>query len=92
MQKRAKPCILSTYLLKTMHLKVSFSKKHAKTCKKRAKTFKKVQKSASQMILDPILKRALSRSMHLEAVYLKALLYIVIFKKKSMSLHYRQNH
>ena len=36
---------------------------------------KNVQKCASQMFLDPIKKRALSRSVHLEAVYLEALLY-----------------
>ena len=34
--------------------------------------------SASQGFLDPIQKRALSRSVHLEAVYLEALLYNVI--------------
>ena len=34
------------------------------------------KKCASQMFLDPIQKRALSRSVHLEAVYLEALLYI----------------
>ena len=34
-----------------------------------------VQKRASQMFLDPIQKRALSSSVHLEAVYLEALLY-----------------
>ena len=44
-------------------------------CKKRAKTCKNVQKHASQMFLDPIQKRALSRSVHLEAVYFEALLY-----------------
>ena len=74
-QKRAKTCISSTYLPKNVHLKVSFTKKRAKTCKKRAKTCKNVQKRASQMFLDPIQKRALSRSVHLEAVYLEALLY-----------------
>ena len=39
-----------------------------------------VQKRASQMFLDPIQKRALSRSVHHEAVYLEALLYIDMFK------------
>ena len=34
MQKRAKTCISSTYLPKNVHLKVSFTKKHAKMCKK----------------------------------------------------------
>ena len=45
-------------------------------CKKRAKTCKNVQKRASQVFLDPIQKRALSMSVHLEAVYLEALLYM----------------
>ena len=36
--------------------------------------FKIVQKRASQVFLDPIQKRALSRSVYLEAVYLEALL------------------
>ena len=40
------------------------------------KTCKNVQKRASQVFLDPIQKRALSRSVHLEAVYLEALLYV----------------
>ena len=39
------------------------------------KTCKNVQKRASQMYFDPIQKHALSRSVHLEAVYLEALLY-----------------
>ena len=51
-----------------MHLKVSFTNK-------RAKNVQNVQKRASQMFLEPIQKRALSRSVHLEAVYLEALLY-----------------
>ena len=42
-----------------------------------AKTCKNVQKRASQVFLDPIQKRALSRSVQLEAVYLEALLYII---------------
>ena len=45
-----------------------------------AKTCKNMQKRASQVFLDPIQKRALSRSMQLETVYLKALL---------LSLHVR---
>ena len=44
--------------------------------KKRAKTCKNVQKRASQIFLDPIQKRALARSVQLEAVYLEALLYL----------------
>ena len=78
MQKRAKPaksCISSTYLSKNVYLKVSYTRKRAKTCKNVNKTCKNVQKRASQMFLDPIQKRALSRSVHLEAVYLEALLY-----------------
>ena len=66
-QKRTKTCILSTYLSKNVYLKFSY----AKNVQKRAKN---VQKRASQMFLDPIQKRALSRSVHLEAVYLEALL------------------
>ena len=46
-QKGAKTCISSTYLPKNVHLKVSFTKKRAKTCKERAKTCKNVQKRAS---------------------------------------------
>ena len=42
--------------------------------KKTCKNVENVQKHASQMFLDPIQKRALSRSVHLEAVYLEALL------------------
>ena len=53
---------------KTVHLKYSFIKKRAKTCKN-------VLKRASQIFLDPIQKRALARSVQLEAVYLEALLY-----------------
>ena len=66
-----KTCISRSHLPKNVQ-------KRAKTCKnvqKRAKTCKNVQKRASQMFLDPIQKRALSRSVHLEAVYLEALLY-----------------
>ena len=49
--------------------------KRSKNVQKRAKTCKIVQKRASQMFLDSIQKRALSRPVHLEAVYLEALLY-----------------
>ena len=56
-------------------------KRHAKMCKnvqinvqKRAAKVKKTKKRASQGFLDPIQKRALSRSVQLEAVYLEALL------------------
>ena len=62
--------------------------KRAKTCKKRASQVlmhqkrasqvlisqKNVQKRASQVFLDPIQKRASSRSVQLEAMLLKALL------------------
>ena len=51
---------------KNVHLKYSFIKK----------TYKTVQKRASQIVLDPIQKRAPARSVQLEAVYLEALLYL----------------
>ena len=44
----------------------------------RAAKVKMIQKRASQGFLDPIQKRALSRSVQLEAVYLEALLYKAI--------------
>ena len=60
------------------------SKKCAKTFKnvhwnvqKRAAKVNMIKKRASQIFLDPIQKRALSRSVQLEAVYLEALLYIL---------------
>ena len=43
--------------------------------KKRASHYNLSKKRASQGFLDPIQKRALSRSVQLEAVYLEALLY-----------------
>ena len=52
----------------------------AKSCKimqNRAAKVKMIQKRASQGFLDPIQKRALSRSVQLEAVYLEALLYFI---------------
>ena len=64
-QKRAKNVHLKYLCIKNVHLKYSFLKK---TCKN-------VQKRASQVFLDPIQKRASSRSVQLEAVLLKALLY-----------------
>jgi hypothetical protein len=36
-----------------------------------------IKKRASQIFLDPIQNRALSRSVQLKAVYLEALLYII---------------
>ena len=63
-QKRASQVLIYQ---KASISKFSYAKKRAKN----------VQKRASQMFLDPIQKRALSRSVHLEAVYLKALLYQV---------------
>ena len=48
-KKCAKTCISSTFLPKNVHLKVSFTTKHAKTCEKRAKAWKNVQKRASQV-------------------------------------------
>jgi hypothetical protein len=37
-----------------------------------------MKKRASQVFLDPIQNRALSRSVQLEAVYLEALLYFIV--------------
>ena len=48
--------------------------KRAINVQKRAAKVKKIKKRASQGFLDPIQKRALSRSVQLEAVYLEALL------------------
>ena len=59
----------------------------AKSCKimqNRAAKVKTIQKRASQGFLDPIQKRALSRSVQLEAVYLEALLYL----KKAPKSHF----
>ena len=64
MQKRASQVLIYQ---KTCISRSHLPKNCPKTCKKRAKT-------CTQMFLDPIQKRALSRSVHLEAVYLKALL------------------
>ena len=52
-----------------------------KKSKIRASQVKFIKKRVSQKILDPIQKRALSRSVQLEAVYLEALLYTVTFPK-----------
>ena len=57
--------------------KWNFVQNRAKSCKivqNRAAKVKMIQKRASQGFLDPIQKRALSRSVQLEAVYLEALL------------------
>ena len=71
MQKRASQVLI--------YQKTCISRSHLpKNVQKRAKNVQNVQKRASQMFLDPIQKLALSRSVHLEAVYLEALLYIVI--------------
>ena len=50
--------------------------------KKRAAKVNMIKKRASQGFLDPIQKRALSRSVQLEAVYLEALLYCDFFWTK----------
>ena len=50
--------------------------KRAKNVQKHAANVDLIKKRASQGFLDPIQNRALSRSVHLEAVYLKALLYV----------------
>ena len=58
-----------------MHLKKFFTKIRV-SIKNRASQVTIYQKRASQGFLDPIQKRALSRSVQLEAVYLEALLYL----------------
>ena len=50
----------------------------SKIVQNRAAKVKMIQKRASQGFLDPIQKRALSRSVQLEAVYLEALLYTYV--------------
>ena len=72
LQKRAKTCISS--IIKKRAPQGLICQKTCKNVQKCAKTCKNVQKCASQMFLDPIQNRALSRSVHLEAVYLEALL------------------
>ena len=65
---------------KSVHLKKEFIKKRAsqkilgKKSKIRASQVKVIKKRVSQIFLDPIQKRALSRSVQLEAVYLEAVL------------------
>ena len=59
-------CISSSHSSKTCISSTHLSKKRAKTCKN-------VQKRASQILLDPIQKRAPAMSVQLEAVYLEAL-------------------
>ena len=54
---------------------MKFCAKSCKIMQNRAAKVKMIQKRASQGFLDPIQKRALSRSVQLEAVYLEALLY-----------------
>ena len=64
-----------------MLLKYQFIKKRAsqknweRKFKNRASQVELLKKRASQVFLDPIQNRALSRSVQLEAVYLEALLY-----------------
>ena len=58
-----------------MHLKKIFIKICASQ-KKRASHQQFIKKHASQGFLDPIQKHALSRSVQLEVVYVKALLYL----------------
>ena len=57
--------------------KWNFVQNLAKIMQNCAAEVKMIQKRASQGFLDPIQKRALSRSVLLEAVYLEALLYIL---------------
>ena len=63
-------CISSSNLSKNVHLKNFFGKKS----KIRASQVKFIKKRVPQKFLDPIQKRALSRSVQLEVVYLEALL------------------
>ena len=63
-------CISSTHSSKTCISSTHLSKNGQKRVSKE----KNIKKRASQVFLDPIQKRALSRSVQLEAVYLKALL------------------
>ena len=51
---------------------------YQKTCISRALIFQKCAKMCTSKFLDPIQKRASSRSVQLEAVQLKALLYFTI--------------
>ena len=61
-----------------------------KNVQKRAKTCKIMQKRASQIFLDPIQKRVSSRLMLLEAVLLKALLYLSNFSAKNKIFSFLQ--
>ena len=66
-QKRASQVlILSKTCISSTHL--------SKNVQKRVSKEKNIKKRASQVFLDPIQNRALSRSVQLEAVYLEALL------------------
>ena len=62
-----KTCISSSHMPKNVQ-------KRAKNVQKRAANVDLIKKRASQGFLDPMQKRALSRSVQLEAVYLEALL------------------
>ena len=73
-QKRAKRAKTS----KNVQKRASQGFIYQKTCKNAQKTCKNVQnvqKRVSQIFLDPMQKRALSKSVQLEVVYLEALLY-----------------
>ena len=72
-KKCAKTCISSTHTSKNMQNCASQVLIYQKTCKN-------MQKHASQTFLDPIQKHASSRSVQLEAVLLKALLYFEEFR------------
>ena len=67
-----------------MLLKYQFIKKRAsqknweRKFKNRASQVELLKKRASQVFLDPIQNRALSRSVQLEVVYLEALLHLTI--------------
>jgi hypothetical protein len=73
--------ISSTYLSKNVHLKYSFIKK---TCKN-------VQKHASHIFWDPTQKHASSKPVQLEAVQLKALLYMIGWQIFVIHIKYLRN-
>ena len=77
-QKRAKTCKKRASQVLMHQKRASQVLISQKNVQKRAKMCKNMQKHASQVFLDPIQKRASSRSVQLEAVLLKALLYIII--------------
>ena len=78
MCKNVHKCASQVLIHQNVYLKYSLTKKRAKKVQKSAETGIKVQKRCISNFLDPIQKRASSRSLQLEAVQLKALLYFTI--------------